>query len=156
MEAAHVLAMEAGTFGPPPHPVELRTTEPQGPEPQATEPQTSGPRATEAGGCGDSPAFSRTAQSNTERDAVSALSDRQRRVLEFERHWWRYAGAKETAIRAEFAISATRYYQILNALIDSPAALVTDPMLVKRLRRLRATRRRARAGGTARLDPAEM
>jgi hypothetical protein len=84
------------------------------------------------------------------------LSDRQRQILEFERHWWRYAGAKETAIRTEFGISATRYYQILNVLIDSPAALVIDPMLVKRLRRLRAARRRARAGGTIRPAPAEM
>jgi hypothetical protein len=74
------------------------------------------------------------------------LSERDRRVLAFERHWWRYAGAKEQAIRAEFALSATRYYQILNVLIDSPEALVAEPMLVRRLRRLRAHRRRARAG----------
>jgi hypothetical protein len=73
------------------------------------------------------------------------LSDRDQRILEFERHWWRYAGAKEQAIRAEFALSATRYYQILNVLIDSSDALVADPMLVRRLRRLRAQRRRARA-----------
>jgi Protein of unknown function (DUF3263) len=73
------------------------------------------------------------------------LSDRERDLLAFERHWFRYAGAKEQAIRAEFGLSATRYYQLLNAVIDKPAALVTDPMLVRRLRRLRAERRRARA-----------
>jgi Protein of unknown function (DUF3263) len=80
-----------------------------------------------------------------------ALSERDLRVLRFERHWWRYPGAKEEAIRAEFGLSATRYYQLLNALIDSPDALVADPMLVRRLRRLRARRRQARAaarGGT--------
>lgn len=73
------------------------------------------------------------------------LSDRDRRILEFERQWWKYAGAKEQAIRDLFDMSATRYYQILNALIDAPAALAFDPMLVKRLRRLRASRQRARS-----------
>ena len=50
--------------------------------------------------------------------------------------WWKYAGAKEQAIRAQFGMSATRYYQVLNALIDRPEALAFDPLLVKRLRRL--------------------
>lgn len=73
------------------------------------------------------------------------LSERDREVLAFERHWWKYAGAKEQSIRDKFDMSATRYYQVLNALIDSPAALAVDPMLVKRLRRLRAARQRARS-----------
>ena len=73
------------------------------------------------------------------------LTDRDRRILEFERQWWKYAGAKEQAIRDLFDMSATRYYQILNTLIDSPAALAADPMLVKRLRRMRASRQRARS-----------
>jgi hypothetical protein len=66
-------------------------------------------------------------------------------MLAFERQWWRYAGAKEQAIREQFDSSATRYYQDLNNLIDRPAALAADPMLVKRLRRLRSGRQRARA-----------
>jgi hypothetical protein len=73
------------------------------------------------------------------------LTDREREILAFERQWWRFAGAKEQAIRELFGLSATRYYQALNALIDRPAALAADPMLVKRLRRLRTTRQRARA-----------
>ncbi|RJL33125.1 DUF3263 domain-containing protein [Bailinhaonella thermotolerans] len=73
------------------------------------------------------------------------LSERDLALLAFERQWWRYAGAKEQAIRESFGISATRYYQLLNILIDRPAALAHDPMLVKRLRRLRATRQRQRA-----------
>ena len=77
--------------------------------------------------------------------AVALLSDRDRGILEFERQWWKYAGAKEQAIRDLFDMSATRYYQIVNALIDTPEALAFDPMLVKRLRRLRATRQRARS-----------
>ena len=77
--------------------------------------------------------------------ASGALSDRDRAVLAFERQWWKYAGAKETAIRELFDMSATRYYQMLNTLIDRPEALVHDPMLVKRLRRLRSTRQRSRS-----------
>ena len=77
--------------------------------------------------------------------AAALLSDRDRQVLEFERHWWKYAGAKEQAIRDLFDMSATRYYQILNGLIDTPEALAFDPMLVKRLRRMRASRQRARS-----------
>jgi hypothetical protein len=75
----------------------------------------------------------------------STLGDRDRRILEFERQWWKYAGAKEQAIRDLFDMSATRYYQVLNALLDNPAALEADPMLVKRLRRMRASRQRARS-----------
>jgi hypothetical protein len=77
--------------------------------------------------------------------AGAMLSDRDREILEFERQWWRYAGAKEQAIRELFDMSATRYYQIVNNLIDTPEALAFDPMLVKRMRRMRATRQRARS-----------
>ena len=83
-----------------------------------------------------------------EQDHVSApteLTDRDREIIAFERQWWKYAGAKEQAIRELFDMSATRYYQVLNALIDSQAALEADPMLIKRLRRLRASRQRARS-----------
>ncbi|KWW98063.1 DUF3263 domain-containing protein [Carbonactinospora thermoautotrophica] len=73
------------------------------------------------------------------------LSERDRRILDFERQWWRSAGAKEQRIRELFDMSATRYYQVLNALLDRPEALAYDPMLVKRLRRIRSTRRRARS-----------
>lgn len=76
--------------------------------------------------------------------APAGLSERDQQVLAFERQWWKYAGAKEQAIRELFDMSATRYYQVLNALIDSPAALAHDPMLVKRLRRMRTSRQRAR------------
>ncbi len=73
------------------------------------------------------------------------LSERDHAILAFERQWWKYAGAKEQAVRDLFDMSATRYYQVLNALIDRPEALASDPMLVKRLRRLRASRQRARS-----------
>ena len=77
-------------------------------------------------------------------EADASLSDRDRDILEFERQWWKYAGAKETAVREKFDMSSTRYYQVLNALLDNPDALEADPMLIKRLRRMRASRQRAR------------
>jgi hypothetical protein len=75
------------------------------------------------------------------------LTERERQVLAFERQWWRRPGAKEQAIRDLFGLSSTRYYQLLNNLLDSPAALEYDPVLVKRLRRLRASRTRIRTAG---------
>lgn len=81
------------------------------------------------------------------------LSRREREVLAFERQWWKYAGAKEQAIRELFDMSATRYYQVLNGLIDRQEALAADPMLIKRLRRMRATRQRARAARRLGVEP---
>ncbi len=75
---------------------------------------------------------------------VDALGEREREVLDFEREWWRYAGAKEQAIRERFDLSTTRYYQLLNDLIDDDRALAYDPMLVKRLRRMRSARQAKR------------
>ncbi|MFJ8580522.1 DUF3263 domain-containing protein [Micromonospora sp. NPDC093277] len=72
------------------------------------------------------------------------LTERDRQILAFEQRWWRHAGAKEQAIRDTFGLSATRYYQLLNALLDHPAALAAEPVLVGRLRRLRSARTRDR------------
>jgi hypothetical protein len=74
----------------------------------------------------------------------TALSEREERILAFEAKWWKHAGAKEQAIRDAFGLSSTRYYQLLNALLDNPVALERDPVLVGRLRRLRSTRARTR------------
>jgi hypothetical protein len=79
-----------------------------------------------------------------EPEAADTLTERDRHILAFEKQWWRHAGAKEQAIRDQFDLSATRYYQLLNALLDNPAALELDPILVGRLRRLRGSRARAR------------
>jgi Protein of unknown function (DUF3263) len=86
------------------------------------------------------------------REPVGELSARDAEILTFERQWWKFAGAKEQAIRDKFQMSATRYYQILNALIDKPEALAQDPLLVKRLRRLRATRQRNRSAKRLGID----
>ena len=76
---------------------------------------------------------------------TSELIELEVAVLEFERRWWKYGGAKDHAIRERFDMSATSYFQILNSLLDNPAALASDPMLVKRLRRIRSTRQSERA-----------
>ena len=85
------------------------------------------------------------ALNNSQPEGAGELSERDAAMLDFERQWWKYAGAKEQAVRELFDMSATRYYQVLNALIDRPDALAFDPMLVKRLRRMRASRQRARS-----------
>jgi hypothetical protein len=77
--------------------------------------------------------------------AARELTDRDRAILEFERQWWRYAGAKESAIKELFDLTPPRYYQLLNDIIDRDSALEFDAMLVKRLRRLRDSRQRARS-----------
>lgn len=73
------------------------------------------------------------------------LTDRELGILAFEAQWWKRSGKKDVAIRELFDMSASRYYQLLNTLLDSPAAFRADPMLIKRLRKARAARQRARA-----------
>jgi hypothetical protein len=85
------------------------------------------------------------ALSSGQPDESGSLSERDRGILDFERQWWKFAGAKESAVREKFDMSSTRYYQVLNALIDRPEALAHEPLLVRRLRRLRAARQRQRS-----------
>ena len=92
---------------------------------------------------------------NSEPAGASELSARDAAMLDFERQWWKYAGAKEQAVREKFDMSSTRYYQVLNALIDRPEALAHDPLLVRRLRRLRATRQRQRSARRLGFDLSE-
>ena len=76
-----------------------------------------------------------------------ALTERDRAILDFERSWWTSTGPKDTAIRERFELSGTRYYQLIAELIDDPEALEYDPLLIRRLRRVRDRRRRARVQG---------
>ena len=76
---------------------------------------------------------------------MAELSPRDQELLAFEREWWRYATAKDLAAQERFGLGARDYYRTLSQLIDSDAALEHDPLLVRRLRRLRITRRRHRA-----------
>jgi hypothetical protein len=79
--------------------------------------------------------------------AEPGLSRRERAILEFERGWWREAGTKRRAVRSRLGMSASRYYEVLDHLIDDRDALSHDPLLVRRLRRDRAARRRQRLEG---------
>jgi hypothetical protein len=73
------------------------------------------------------------------------LTERDKAILDFERSWWSQSGPKETLILDKFELSASRYYQILNELVDTESAYEHDPLVVRRLRRLRDRRRRARS-----------
>lgn len=73
------------------------------------------------------------------------LSTLEQKVLEFERKWHTLGGAKEHAIREQFNMSSTAYFQVLNSLLDNPLAYAQDPILIKRLRRIRDGRQRDRA-----------
>ena len=72
--------------------------------------------------------------------AASSLTELETKILDFEGQWWKFAGAKESAIKELFDMSPPAYYQLLNNLIDRDDALLASPMLVKRLRRLREAR----------------
>lgn len=76
---------------------------------------------------------------------MAELDDTEKAILDFERAWWKYAAAKDTAIRANFGLSPTGYYKVLNALIDRPEAMAYDVMGVRRLRRLRTARQMQRS-----------
>jgi hypothetical protein len=84
----------------------------------------------------------------------SELTERERGLLDFESSWWTFDEAKDTLIRAKFGCSLDDYYQELNRLVDVPAALAHDPLVVRRLVRLRDRRRRARLEGPAAVDEA--
>ena len=73
------------------------------------------------------------------------LSELEIKLLEFERNWWRHAGSKESAIKELFNLTPPAYYQLLNNLIDKEKALMAQPILVKRLRRIRDARATARS-----------
>jgi hypothetical protein len=79
-----------------------------------------------------------------ERPTDTVFPEDWRDILDFERQWWKSPAPKEAAIRGRFGVSPARYHQALNRLIERPEALHYDPMLVRRLRRLREERRRKR------------
>ena len=81
------------------------------------------------------------------------LTDRDHAILEFEAMCWQLDGPKRAEIRARFALSTTRYYQLLNELLDSPEALTSHPLVVRRLQRERTRRRRVRFEGPSASQP---
>ncbi len=81
------------------------------------------------------------------------LTDRDRAILDFERTWWSEPGSKRAAIQARIGLSPARYYALLADLIGSPEAAAYDPLVVRRLRKLRSSRRRARIEGGRTAQP---
>ena len=73
------------------------------------------------------------------------LTEGERAMLDFERSWWTEPGPKDVAINERLEMSTTRYHELLNELIDRPEAEDHDPLVVRRLRRMRDRRRRSRA-----------
>ncbi|GIF09482.1 DUF3263 domain-containing protein [Actinoplanes siamensis] len=115
--------------------------EPTGDQPVEEQQHIPAPRAPEVPpGTAAAPAGEPVAEPAVE----PVLTERDQQILAFEGKWWKHAGAKEQAIKDTFGLSATRYYQLLNVLLDNPAALAHDPVLIGRLRRLRSTRARTR------------
>ena len=76
--------------------------------------------------------------------AVPVITERQQAMLEFERTFWTFDEPKETLVRARFQCSADEYYAELNELLEQPAALEHDPLVVRRLQRQRVRRHRER------------
>ncbi|MFL6022448.1 MAG: DUF3263 domain-containing protein [Marmoricola sp.] len=85
---------------------------------------------------------------------MDELTGHQQEILDFERQWWRYAGAKAVEIERQLGMTPVEFYRELNVVIDLPAAMELDPTLVRRLQRARTLRRRRRAAGTFRLAQA--
>ncbi len=80
------------------------------------------------------------------------VSERDRKVLDFEGSWWLFPGPKDRDIREYVDMSATRYYEVVRRLIDNDDALAYAPMTVRRLRHMRNNRLEqiARSIGTTR------
>ncbi|NES16726.1 MULTISPECIES: DUF3263 domain-containing protein [Micromonospora] len=136
---ADVARREAGVTVPPPRSAPAVEADPAPPTGERTAPAAEQPTVVED----DEPAGD--GANGAAPDArPGELTERERRILDFEQRWWKHAGAKEQAIRDTFGLSATRYYQLLNTLLDHPAALAAEPVLIGRLRRLRSSRARNR------------
>ena len=107
-------------------------------------------RAVDAGPGVPSDAGERCLGCHTVTDPVTtSLSGRDKAILDFERSWWSEGGVKEAVIAERFDLSVARYYEILGEILDDPAAMDHDPLLVRRLRRLRDARQRARTAALA-------
>lgn len=77
------------------------------------------------------------------------LSKRDRDILTFARSWYAFRGNHEAAVRDQFNMTTTTFFQHLNRVIDLPGAMAFDPFTTKRLQRLRADRRRSQSARQA-------
>jgi hypothetical protein len=77
------------------------------------------------------------------------LSERYAAMLDFERAWWNHDEPRDQVIRARFQCSPDEYYAELTMVLEDPDAVDHDPLVVRRLKRLRLRARKARLDGTA-------
>ena len=82
--------------------------------------------------------------------AWGVLTDQERAILAFEANWWTHHGEKDALVLEHFGLPPDRYAAVLADLVDRPDALNHDPLVVRRLRRLRERNRRARSDGSSR------
>jgi hypothetical protein len=75
------------------------------------------------------------------------LDERSAAMLDFERDWWNNPEPRELVIRARFQCSPEEYHAELTKVLEDPAAMDHDPLVVRRLKRLRLRARRARLDG---------
>jgi len=78
---------------------------------------------------------------------IEGLTERQRELLDFERTWWQFDEHRDDLIRARFGCEPDEYYAELNRVLELPAAMAHDPLVVRRFRRRRVRRRRLLSEG---------
>lgn len=71
----------------------------------------------------------------------SVLTEREKDILDFEQSWWSLSIPREQAVRDRFQLTETEYVELLELLIATEAALEAEPLLVRRLRRMKDRRR---------------
>ena len=83
------------------------------------------------------------------------LTDKERAVLDLERSWW--VGPDAPATKGEaialLGLSRAKYYALRDSAVERAEAAAYDPLVVHRVRRSKAARRRARFEGRQTGDP---
>ncbi|MFT4864715.1 MAG: hypothetical protein ACI9CV_001293 [Ilumatobacter sp.] len=77
------------------------------------------------------------------------LSERHAAMLDFERSWWTNDDPRDQVVRARFQCSPEEYDAEIAVVLENPDAAEHDPLVVRRLKRLRLRARKARIDGVA-------
>jgi hypothetical protein len=63
------------------------------------------------------------------------MTETEMAILDFEREWWRHAGARDQEVARRWGMSASKYDRRLIAIAVRPEAMAYDPLTVRRIRR---------------------
>jgi hypothetical protein len=63
------------------------------------------------------------------------MTDTEMAILDFERQWWRHAGARDQEVTQLWGMTASEYDSRLLAIAVRPEAMTYDPVTVRRIRR---------------------